>query len=129
MSEQRAELSGTDLPGTGPGDARLPTTDLPTTDLPTPELRDPEQSVTEPPRTGLEPVDRVLAREVEIGELPVTQRAAAYAALHAELERILEERPGHVPSGLTSGAGGSVGPGQQRGPGKSGANERARSAR
>ncbi|MEU5468612.1 hypothetical protein [Kocuria salsicia] len=124
MSEERAELSGTDLPGTGPGDARLPTTDLPT-----PELRDPEQSATEPPRTGLEPVDRVLAREVEIGELPVTQRAAAYAALHAELERILEARPGHVPSGLTSGAGGSVGPGQQRGPGKSGANERARSAR
>lgn len=139
MSEERGELPGaelpaTGLPGTGPGDAQLPTGGLPATELQTPELqspdlRDPEQGATEPPRTGLDPVDRVLAREAEIAELPVTQRAAAFEALHTELERILEERPGSLPSGLTGGAGMPGDAGQQRGPNEGGAHGRARSAR
>lgn len=129
MSEERAELPGTDLPGTAPGDAQLPITNLPAPELRDAELRDAEQSATEPPRTGLDPVDRVLAREAEIAELPVTRRAAAYEVLHAELERILEERPGPLPSGLTGGAGGPGGTGQQRGSNEGGANGHARSAR
>ncbi|CAL8897336.1 hypothetical protein KVA01_13240 [Kocuria varians] len=56
-----------------------------------------------PPHTGLDPVDRVLAREAEIALLPVTERSAAYEALHAQLERVLEERPGALPTGLTGG--------------------------
>lgn len=139
MSEERAELSGaemldTGLPGTEPGDAQLPTGGLPATELQTPELqspdlRDPDQGATEPPRTGLDPVDRVLAREAEIAELPVTQRAAAFEALHTELERILEERPGSLPSGLTGGAGMPGDAGQQGGPNEVGAHGHARSAR
>ncbi|MDO4919874.1 hypothetical protein [Kocuria sp.] len=55
---------------------------------------------TASPRTGLDPVDRVLAREADIARLPVTERAAAYEELHAELERILSEDPGKLPQGL-----------------------------
>ncbi|RLZ03226.1 hypothetical protein CWC38_06870 [Kocuria tytonicola] len=57
------------------------------------------------PRTGLDPVDRVLAREDEISRLPVTERAAAYEDLHRELERILNEDPGKLPHGLVAASG------------------------
>ena len=58
------------------------------------------------PRTGLDAVDRVLAREDEISRLPVTERAAAYEDLHRELERILSEDPGKLPPGLVAAPGG-----------------------
>lgn len=58
------------------------------------------------PRTGLDAVDRVLAREDEISRLPVTERAAAYEDLHRELERILSEDPGRLPHGLVGPPGG-----------------------
>ena len=54
----------------------------------------------EPPHTGLDPVDRVLAREAEIAALPVTEQAAAYDALHEELEQILNASPSSLPAGL-----------------------------
>ena len=54
----------------------------------------------EPPHTGLDPVDRVLAREANIAALPVTEQAAAYEVLHEELERLLNASPGSLPAGL-----------------------------
>jgi hypothetical protein len=53
------------------------------------------------PVTGLDPVDRVLAREAAVSELPVNERAAAYRQLHAELESVLNQHPGSLPAGLT----------------------------
>lgn len=52
------------------------------------------------PRTGFGPVDAVLAREAQISRMPVAQRAAAFAELHTELERILAQDPGSMPAGL-----------------------------
>ena len=56
--------------------------------------------------TGLDAVDRVLARAAGIEELPVTQRAEAFAELHGELERILAQDPASLPAGLAPGAPG-----------------------
>lgn len=84
---------------------------------------EPETGRTGPeaPRTGLDPVDRVLAREVEISRLPVTERAAAYEELHQELERILSEDPGKLPHGLTAAAEPEAGhPGTRGGTGPGG---------
>lgn len=53
------------------------------------------------PVTGLDAVDRVLAREAAVSALPVEDRAAAYQALHDELEHILNQRPGSLPTELT----------------------------
>lgn len=53
------------------------------------------------PVTGLDSVDRVLAKEAAVSELPVNERAAAYQELHAELEAILNQQPGSLPTGLT----------------------------
>lgn len=53
------------------------------------------------PLTGLDPVDRVLAQEAAVSELPVNERAAAYRQLHAELESVLDQHPGSLPTGLT----------------------------
>ncbi|GAA4689344.1 hypothetical protein GCM10025781_02650 [Kocuria gwangalliensis] len=53
------------------------------------------------PVTGLDPVDRVLALEAAVSELPVNERAAAYRQLHAELESVLNQHPGSLPAGLT----------------------------
>ena len=58
------------------------------------------QERPEPPHTGLDPVDRVLAREADIAALPVTEQAAAYEALHGELEQILNASPNSLPAGL-----------------------------
>lgn len=52
------------------------------------------------PRTGFGPVDAVLAREAGITRMPVAHRAAAFAELHTELERILAQDPGALPAGL-----------------------------
>lgn len=64
-----------------------------------------------PPRTGFEPVDGVLGRESEIARLPVTHRAEAFSALHAELERILAQDPTTLPAGLTGSVAGRSAPG------------------
>lgn len=53
------------------------------------------------PVTGLDSVDRVLAKEAAVSELSVNERAAAYQELHAELESILNQQPGSLPTGLT----------------------------
>ena len=53
------------------------------------------------PVTGLDSVDRVLAKEAAVSGLPVNERAAAYQELHAELEAILNQQPGSLPTGLT----------------------------
>lgn len=53
------------------------------------------------PVTGLDSVERVLAKEAAVSELPVNERAAAYQELHAELEAILNQQPGSLPTGLT----------------------------
>ena len=52
------------------------------------------------PRTGFGPVDAVLAREAGITRMPVAHRAAAFAELNTELERILAQDPGALPAGL-----------------------------
>ncbi|MFK4337186.1 hypothetical protein ABH921_002170 [Kocuria sp. MT07] len=52
------------------------------------------------PRTGFGPVDAVLAREPQISRMPVAQRAAVFAELHTELERILAQDPASLPAGL-----------------------------
>ena len=53
------------------------------------------------PVTGLDAVDRVLAKDAAVSELPVNERAAAYQQLHAELEAVLDQQPGSLPAGLT----------------------------
>ena len=53
------------------------------------------------PVTGLDSVDRVLAKEAAVRELPVQERAAAYQQLHDELEHILNRQPGSLPTELT----------------------------
>lgn len=52
------------------------------------------------PTTGLDAVDRVLAKAASVDDLPVHERAAAHRELHAELEAILNQQPGSLPSGL-----------------------------
>ncbi|RKQ36117.1 hypothetical protein [Kocuria tytonis] len=66
---------------------------------------DPGGSAPRPPRTGLDAVDRVLARASGIARLPVTERAAAYDSLHGELERILAADPASLPTGLSGPPG------------------------
>jgi len=58
-----------------------------------------------------EPVDGVLGRESEIARLPVTHRAEAFSALHAELERILAQDPATLPAALTGSVAGRSAPG------------------
>lgn len=53
------------------------------------------------PVTGLDAVDRVLAKDAAVSELPVNERAAAYQELHTELEAVLHQQPGSLPTGLT----------------------------
>lgn len=53
------------------------------------------------PVTGLDAVDRVLTKDSAVSELPLNERAAAYQELHTELEAVLHQRPGSLPTGLT----------------------------
>lgn len=53
------------------------------------------------PVTGLDAVDRVLTKDAAVSELPVNERAAAYQQLHAELEAVLNQQPGSLPTGPT----------------------------
>lgn len=57
------------------------------------------------PVTGLDSVDRVLAKHAAVSELPINERAAAYQELHTELETILDQQPGFLPAELTGRSG------------------------
>ena len=56
-------------------------------------VRVPADAAPAPPVTGLADVDRVLAREAGVRELPIHRQAAAYEQLHDELEAVLAREP------------------------------------
>lgn len=59
---------------------------------------DPDDAEATPPVTGLADVDRVLAREASVRELPIERQAAAYGRLHDELEAVLAREPAALPA-------------------------------